>query len=263
MTTLSVFEKDGLEIVIDLKTGASYATQSAYARMSGKSKSTISERMHGVREEDILTAEIQTRGGLQRVRLIPARLAFQWALKDNQALAAKMGEAGCTVFFHQIAGYKVTSQEDFIKPQSQLEILSLAVQQLVELDKRQKEIEQQNVLLTANLQSVQSDVKEIQDRAYKAEKELKALPSATKECPRRTVRTNINTLVRTYCYSTALSHREAWNNLYREFRDRCHIDLKIRAANGSCRPLDIAEALDVLDDLCAVAQEIMGGTDDA
>jgi phage anti-repressor protein len=142
------------------------------------------------------------------------------------------------------------------KPQSQLEILLASVQQLVEIEHRQRELEQQNAVLSSTLTLVREDVKQIQERANAAEKELKALPPSSKECPKRTARTNINTLIRSFCHANNVEHRKAWNDLYREFRDRCHIDLKIRAANGKCAPLDLAETLDVIEDLYAVAKEI-------
>lgn len=116
-----------------------------------------------------------------------------------------------------------------------------------------REIQQQNLLLAASLQNVQKDVQEIKNRAEEASKNLTALPPSTKDVPSRTTRNNINTLVREYCFKNSTSHSDAWRNLYREFRDRYSIDLQIRASNGNCKPLDIAQTLDVLDDLYALA----------
>ena len=55
------------------------------------------------------TAEIQTAGGLQGVRLIPANVVYDWMFEDNPALAKAMGKAGATVFMHQLAGFNITS----------------------------------------------------------------------------------------------------------------------------------------------------------
>ena len=81
---LTRFEtKDGIELIIDTQTGESFATQAGYARMSGKSKSTISERMsRGVRLGDIIEAEIQTAGGLQDVKLVSFSLLIDWLMAD-------------------------------------------------------------------------------------------------------------------------------------------------------------------------------------
>lgn len=109
MANLTRFENDGLELVIDIETGEAFATQSAYSRMSNVAKNTISMRVKGVQSDLIKSAEILTPGGLQGVQLIPAKLVFQWLIKDNPELALAMGEVGATVYLHKLAGYTVTS----------------------------------------------------------------------------------------------------------------------------------------------------------
>jgi len=109
-TNLQRFDRDGIELVINTQTGEAFATQRGYTRMSGLSKQAISKRCsQGVNQSQIKTAEIQTPGGIQGVNLIPARLVFKWAIKDNPDLAEAMGEAGATVYMHQLAGFKVSS----------------------------------------------------------------------------------------------------------------------------------------------------------
>lgn len=101
---------DGVELVIDTKTGEAFATQSGYVRMSGRSKSTVSERISkGVRLGNIKEDEIQTAGGVQGVRLIPANVVYDWLFDDNPPLAKAMGKAGATVYMHQLAGFNVSS----------------------------------------------------------------------------------------------------------------------------------------------------------
>lgn len=112
MTSLTVFKNDGLEILIDTKTGESFATQAAYARMSGVSYPAVRKRVEREKGSDIFllkTAEIITGKGLQTVTLIPADIVFDWLIEDNPSLAKAMGKAGATVYLHQIAGYKVES----------------------------------------------------------------------------------------------------------------------------------------------------------
>lgn len=108
---LTRFEtNDGVELVIDTQTGEAFATQAGYVRMSGKSKSTVSDRVSkGVRLGDVKEDEIQTAGGLQGVRLIPADIVYDWLFEDNVALAKAMGKAGATVYMHQLAGFSVSS----------------------------------------------------------------------------------------------------------------------------------------------------------
>jgi hypothetical protein len=128
MNELTRFENDGIEVLIDMATGESFASASGYARMCGKSQSTISKRLKGMNFEqpDELKAiatkrlkgmnfragdkiQVETPGGLQEVTLIPALLAFQWAIKDNPELANKMGECGATVYLHKLAGFEIQS----------------------------------------------------------------------------------------------------------------------------------------------------------
>lgn len=47
MTNLARFQQNGIELVIDTATGAAYATQSGYARMSGLSQQAINKRCKG------------------------------------------------------------------------------------------------------------------------------------------------------------------------------------------------------------------------
>jgi hypothetical protein len=121
--SLTVFKTDnGIELVIDTSTGEAFATQAGYARMSGVSKQAVSKRFLSVNQEGLKTAEIVTASGLQGVNLIPAKLVYRWSLKDNLELAEKMGEAGATVYMHQLAGYSVTSTVvEPARPQTMLE----------------------------------------------------------------------------------------------------------------------------------------------
>jgi hypothetical protein len=107
---------DGIEVVIEHATQAAYFTVRGYARMSGKAQSTVQSRIdrlsEGERNSTTKTAEVLTPGGLQGVRLIPAKLAFKWAIKDNPDLAERMGECGATVFAYQLAGYQLSAQPE-------------------------------------------------------------------------------------------------------------------------------------------------------
>lgn len=109
MSKLTRYDNNGIELVIDNETGEAFATQAGYARMSGLSKQAISKRCQGVNQTELKSAEIPTTQGLRMVNLIPSKLVFKWAMKDNLDLALAMGEAGATVYMHQLAGYTVSS----------------------------------------------------------------------------------------------------------------------------------------------------------
>ena len=106
---LQRFDKDGIELVINTRTGEAFATQSGYARMSGLSQQAINKRCNTYNLDNFKTAEIETVKGFKTYNLIPAKLAFKWAITDKPELAEAMGEAGETVYIHQLAGFKVTS----------------------------------------------------------------------------------------------------------------------------------------------------------
>jgi len=98
---LERFDRDGIELFINRKTGEAFATLAGYSRMSGIAKNTLANRLSrgykGVHKSSLPTAEIQTHGGLQGVHLLPADTVFDWLLGDRQtqanttAAAAKTG----------------------------------------------------------------------------------------------------------------------------------------------------------------------------
>ncbi len=70
-------------------------------------------------------------------------------------------------------------------------------------------------------------------------------------------RLKINRLVRDYATAHDLAYRDTWRLLYAEFRDRYHINLRIRARNnGKLKPLDICEQLGMIEELYAVASSL-------
>lgn len=127
MDSLTVFNNNGIELVINEQTKEIFATQNGYARMSGLTKQAISKRIKGVNQTEIKTAEIQTLGGLQGVNLIPASLVFEWSLKDNLDLAKAMGTAGATAYLFRLAGYRIDAQlAEVSTPQSEQKVLPLS-----------------------------------------------------------------------------------------------------------------------------------------
>jgi hypothetical protein len=71
-------------------------------------------------------------------------------------------------------------------------------------------------------------------------------------------RLKINRLVRDYALFHKIAYRDVWQRLYTSFRDRYHIDLIARAKNnGKLKPLDICEQLEMIEQLYAVAYELL------
>jgi hypothetical protein len=164
MTSLTRFESsDSIELVIDIETGEAFATQAGYARMSGLSKQAISKRcLKGVNQNELKTAEILTPGGLQGVRLIPAKQAFQWLIKDNPELAFKMGEVGATVYLHQLAGFKISSSAIEEKPKTPQTYLE-ALKALVKSEEEKELLRIENEQLAEEVEQLAEAVDELFD----------------------------------------------------------------------------------------------------
>lgn len=101
--------QDGIEILIDTTTGESFCSARGYARMSGKSKGTIYDRLKGGRFEEREMVEIPTSGGVQRGRLITEDMIVEWLPKDNPTAATALLKLGVRMGLHKMAGYEVSS----------------------------------------------------------------------------------------------------------------------------------------------------------
>jgi hypothetical protein len=107
MANLQRYDNEGIELIIDLETGESFASISGYARMAGKAQSTISERAQKAhRSEEIKEAEVDTGHGVKLHRLIPENLIAEWLIEDNPEMAKQMLMMGVRMFIHNMAGYK-------------------------------------------------------------------------------------------------------------------------------------------------------------
>ncbi len=137
------FDSEGLELIVDTSTGKAYASISATARMLETNKGTISDAIaKGVGDCTVVNAEIQTAGGLQGVRLVPAFVVYKLAQKYHPLLADRMGEAGANVYMLGLAGYKVAIESPKV-PQTYAEAL-------LEAGRLQLEVERQAAQIEAN-----------------------------------------------------------------------------------------------------------------
>lgn len=228
MTNLARFENEGIELVIDTLTGEAFATQSGYARMSGLTVRGVGKRLEKLVNSDIIkTDEIDTGYGFKVVNLIPAKLVYRWLVKDNPELGLAMGEAGATVYLHQLAGYKISSSAIApttpALPQTYIE----ALKALVQAEEEKERLALENSLQSAQIDELEEDVdrlSEITDelfdyssiiriaklnnvnektynwRKLKAASKVKGVDVKNAPCPRYGVKN--------------LYHRDAWKAAY-------------------------------------------------
>lgn len=78
-SSLARFDHDGIELIIDTKTGESFATQRGYARMSNKTQVAIFKRLEKLDNQTLIkNAEIDTGYGFKVVNLIPESIISEW-----------------------------------------------------------------------------------------------------------------------------------------------------------------------------------------
>lgn len=251
---LQRFDNEGLELIINTQTGESYASVSGYARMSGKPRTTIQSRINKIKGDDNVTsfeAQIQTPGGTQWVTIIPEDLIVEWIVKDNPDIATKLMKVGVRVYLHTLAGFTVTSTAT-AKELSPLEILEQQVRLM-----RQQQEDLGRVKL--QIQQFNEFKQEIEDTQKEAITQLKALPQATCVVLPIAQKELLNRLIRDYSLAKCLSYGYVYNWVYREFRDRYHIDLKVRGNNNKPKlsGIEYADKNKLTDKLYAVAQEVL------
>lgn len=127
MLSLTKFENnDGLEFQIDTASGLAYCSISAAARMLETPRITVNDAVKGCRDFPLISAEIQTAGGLQGVRMLNSEHLFNLALRYNLDLAQKMGAVGANIYMLGVAGYKVQAVEQ-PRELSRRQILQMAI----------------------------------------------------------------------------------------------------------------------------------------
>ncbi len=128
MLSLTKIENnDGLEFHIDTATGLAYCSQRAAARMLGVDQGNLNRHLNkGDVNIEMISAEIQTPGGLQGVVLLSAVHVSKLALRYNVELAEKMLECGANIYMLGVAGYKVQVIEQ-PKELSRRQILQMAI----------------------------------------------------------------------------------------------------------------------------------------
>jgi hypothetical protein len=97
------------ELVINVQTGEVFTTVEGYCEMSGADQTAVCTRFSNIfawaKGSQVKIAAVQTREGRQEKKwIIPADVAFEWALDDNPELARKMIKSSTTAYLQRLAG---------------------------------------------------------------------------------------------------------------------------------------------------------------
>ena len=166
-SSLQRFDHDGIELIIDTQTGESFATVRGYARMSGKTHTTILRRLKVVDSDVLNHVQIQTAGGLQTVALIPEDVICQWLIKDNHELALKVMQLGVRLFLHTIAGFQIKS--DAIETNKQLE------SQIAELTAKIEKLDYREVDYIDEILGLKDRIKELESENSTLEEQIELI----------------------------------------------------------------------------------------
>ena len=146
MTSLSRFNRDGIELIIDTATGECFASMAGYARMANKALTTIHQRVRRYQKnsgDKLKTSKLDTSRGLRELRLLPEYLICSWLSKDNPDMALKLLKVGVRKYLHTIAGFSFNEhkQPAFDVPQTMSEALMLAAKQQEKIEQDRPKVE--------------------------------------------------------------------------------------------------------------------------
>ncbi len=74
----------------------------------------------------------------------------------------------------------------------------------------------------------------------------------------KTLKNDINNIVRYWAYKNNGCFHEAWSNLYKEFNKENKMYIGVRAKYLKTRPLDLIEGMNKLDNLKSIAVRLYG-----
>jgi hypothetical protein len=131
-TSLARYDNDGLELIVDQSNGTVFASQSALARMCGVRLKTIREwRNKGVSQINVISAQVQTAGGMQGVSLFDEDAIFEAFNEYNPSLLIQCAKIGLRMYLHGLAGYRYEIKQGIpAKPKSLLDLSPTKLYQL-------------------------------------------------------------------------------------------------------------------------------------
>lgn len=146
------------------------------------------------------------------------------------------------------------------KQLSQIEILLQSAQVLAEQEKQIKQ-------LATSQNQLNDKVKLLEDKITKDQVNndlyLQDVEKSDMLIPEISTRNKITRLVRAYTgkkyeYVTAEAYKQSWNRLYSDILYVSNINLKARAKSQNKKPMDIAQELNMLPEVFAIATKLFG-----
>ncbi len=157
--------------------------------------------------------------------------------------------------------WMTTGNNPVVTPPSRLTKIQIIAEMALQMAEQEQQLlrhQEQIALLDTTVNEHQQQLQQIEQRRVESLENLYAMPPAEVEAAPLTTRAKINQVVRNYCNATGVAHNEAWSKVYKEFYYRYHIDLKARSGNSKrLRPLDVCEGLGKMDELYAIALDIL------
>ncbi|MBP0006247.1 MAG: hypothetical protein J7642_21435 [Cyanobacteria bacterium SBC] len=150
-----------------------------------------------------------------------------------------------------------TREAETRQPLTQIQALQVVVNQMAEQERLMLEQSQRLDRTEQQVQRTEQQVNAIVDLQQAAAKALAEVPRSDTPAPQVTTRAKINRLVRDFAQREGLDYRQVWRRLYTEAYYRLHVNFRQRAKKRGGTALDAVEAAGMLDELYAIASEVL------
>lgn len=140
------------------------------------------------------------------------------------------------------------------QPKTKLEMLAEGFAQMAILERKHNELRDDHDELEARHEVLEEKVDGLIETQQQAEQELIDIPLANEPPAPKTIRAQINELVRAYAFSKTIPQAGVWNKLYHELKYRYGFDANARKRNNPKKNLlDIVEEGSMINELFKIA----------